>query len=71
MADDLPIDDQRSIPGGELEFSASRSGGPGGQHVNKTSSKVTLSWDVAGSAALTDETRRRDPGGAREQEAGE
>lgn len=38
----------------ELEFVASRSGGPGGQHVNKVNSKVILKWDVAGSNQLSD-----------------
>jgi ribosome-associated protein len=53
MEDDLPIRPDLVLPGHELRFSASRSGGPGGQHVNKTSSKVTLSWDLASSCALT------------------
>jgi ribosome-associated protein len=42
---------------GELTFTTSRSGGPGGQNVNKVSSKVTLKWDVAGSRILTDEQK--------------
>lgn len=37
----------------ELVFTASRSGGPGGQHVNKTSTRITLRFDVAGSASLS------------------
>ncbi len=63
MEDDLPIRPGLVLPGHELQFSASRSGGPGGQHVNKTSSKVTLSWDLEGSLALSprqkDLVRRR------------
>jgi ribosome-associated protein len=63
MEDDLPIRPGLVLPGHELQFSASRSGGPGGQHVNKTSSKVTLSWDLAGSEVLSprqkDLVRRR------------
>ena len=43
----------------ELTFTASRSGGPGGQHVNKTDSKVTLRFDVAHSPSLPDEVRAR------------
>jgi len=43
----------------ELTFKASRSGGKGGQHVNKVSSKVLLSWDVQQSAALTEEQKQR------------
>jgi ribosome-associated protein len=42
------------IPGGELEELASRSSGPGGQHVNKVSSRVTLRWNALASEALTD-----------------
>lgn len=42
----------------ELVFTTSRSGGPGGQNVNKVSSKVTLRWAVANSAVLTEEQRQ-------------
>ncbi|MDZ4716778.1 MAG: alternative ribosome rescue aminoacyl-tRNA hydrolase ArfB [Cytophagales bacterium] len=37
----------------ELVFSTSRSGGPGGQHVNKVETKVTLKFDIVRSRALT------------------
>ncbi|QQT26977.1 alternative ribosome rescue aminoacyl-tRNA hydrolase ArfB [Sphingobacterium spiritivorum] len=37
----------------ELVFKFSRSGGAGGQHVNKVSSKVLLQWDVAGSTVFS------------------
>ena len=47
------------IPESELEFVASRSGGPGGQNVNKVSSRVTLRFDLEGSNALTPEHRSR------------
>jgi ribosome-associated protein len=47
------------IPLAELEFRASRSGGPGGQHVNTSSTRVELSWDVAGSPSLTPAQRER------------
>jgi ribosome-associated protein len=47
------------IPETELEFSASRSGGPGGQNVNKVSSRITLRFDVDRSAALNEEQRAR------------
>jgi ribosome-associated protein len=47
------------IPENEIRITASRSGGPGGQNVNKVSSKVTLSFDVRGSAALSDEQKRK------------
>lgn len=41
----------------ELEYSFSRSGGPGGQHVNKVSTKVTLRWDLANSQLLEDDQK--------------
>ena len=43
----------------EFDFSFSRSGGPGGQNVNKVNSKVTLRWNVAKSAALPSDVRER------------
>jgi ribosome-associated protein len=47
------------IPLAEIELRASRSGGPGGQHANVTSSRVEAVFDVAGSRALSEEQRRR------------
>jgi ribosome-associated protein len=41
----------------EFKFSTSRSGGPGGQSVNKVNTKVTLRWDVKNSLAIDDEQR--------------
>jgi ribosome-associated protein len=46
-----------TIPRSELEFRTSRSSGAGGQHVNKTSSRVEISWNILRSVALTDEQR--------------
>jgi ribosome-associated protein len=48
-----------SIPLAEVRLRASRPSGPGGQHANVTASRVEASFDVAGSAALTDSQRRR------------
>lgn len=53
------VNEQVVIPRGELEFRASRAGGPGGQHVNKTSSRIELLWSPIRSAALSDEQRAR------------
>jgi ribosome-associated protein len=47
------------IPEHELEISASRSGGAGGQHVNKTSSRITVRWNIPQSNILTPEQRER------------
>ena len=47
------------IPENEIRITASRSSGPGGQNVNKVSSKVTLSFDVRGSAVLSEEQKRK------------
>jgi ribosome-associated protein len=49
----IPIIAGVAIPENEVSFTAARSGGPGGQNVNKVSSKVTLAFDVRGSSALT------------------
>ncbi len=45
------------IPDEEMVFTTSRSSGPGGQNVNKVSTRVTLLFDVDRSAALSDEQR--------------
>ena len=55
----LEISPALHLPLAELEFRASRSGGPGGQHVNTSSTRVELWWDVANSPALSEEQRRR------------
>ena len=47
------------IPRTELEFRTSRSSGAGGQHVNKTSSRVEISWNIASSKVLSEEQRER------------
>ena len=43
----------------ELQYKAIRSAGPGGQHVNKVSSKIVLTFDVASSQAITPEEKQR------------
>lgn len=57
--DDLEVNTRITIPGWELWFSASRSGGPGGQHANKVASRVTLSWSVDKSSVLESLERDR------------
>src|SRR5439155_3919752 len=47
------------IPAAELVFRFSRSGGPGGQNVNKRDTRAELVFDLSATAALTPEQRRR------------
>jgi ribosome-associated protein len=54
---DLEVSPALTIPESELGWRFSRSSGPGGQHVNTTDSRVELSWNVAGSGALSDSQR--------------
>jgi len=55
--DTLPINDKLSIPLAELSFRYSRSSGPGGQHAQKSSTRVELLFDVRSSPSLTEKQR--------------
>ncbi len=55
----LSITAKLSIPDRELQLRASRSAGPGGQHVNKVNTRVTLYFDIAGSPSLTAAQKQR------------
>lgn len=57
--DPLTVNANVAIPRAELSVRASRAGGPGGQHVNTSSTKVEVTWNVAASAALTDAAKGR------------
>jgi ribosome-associated protein len=46
-----------AIPFAELSFRASRSGGPGGQHVNTSSTRIELWWDARSSPSLREDQR--------------
>jgi ribosome-associated protein len=59
MDDPLVVNDELSVPLAEIEFRASRSSGPGGQHANVTASRIEAVFDVEASSALTDEQRSR------------
>ena len=57
MTGDLP-NPSILLPEDELEFRASRSGGPGGQHVNTSSTRVEARWNVERSRVISDPQRR-------------
>ena len=58
-ADAIPVTHTVAIPRSELVVRATRSGGPGGQHVNTSSTRIEITWDVMRTRALTDEERTR------------
>ena len=55
----LEVSEQVAIPRAELEYRATRAGGAGGQHVNTSSTRIELLWNVTRSGALDDERRAR------------
>ncbi|MCP4436335.1 MAG: aminoacyl-tRNA hydrolase [Actinomycetia bacterium] len=57
MPDDLPVRGALVIPGAELTERFMPSGGPGGQHANRSNTRVELRFDVAASAVLSDHQR--------------
>ena len=56
---ELYVDPTLTIPRSELDYRATRSGGPGGQHVNTSSTRIELLWDLPHSTALPDDIRPR------------
>ncbi|GAA2904610.1 aminoacyl-tRNA hydrolase [Actinoplanes cyaneus] len=59
VLEDVRVNDRLTIPAAELSWRFSRSGGPGGQGVNTTDSRVELSWDLLGSELLPVSLRER------------
>ena len=57
--DPLAVNDDVFIPRSELTFRATRSGGPGGQHVNTSSTRIELLWNARHSRAVRGDARRR------------
>ncbi|CAN5800494.1 alternative ribosome rescue aminoacyl-tRNA hydrolase ArfB [soil metagenome] len=55
----LRVTDELLIPLSELTYRATRAGGPGGQHVNTSSTRIELVFDVAASPSLSDAQRAR------------
>jgi ribosome-associated protein len=58
-SNDIRVTPELTISRQELEYRATRSGGPGGQHVNTSSTRIELTWDVANSPGLSDAQRER------------
>lgn len=55
----LMVSPALAIPRSELEYRATRAGGAGGQHVNTSSTRVELLWDLRASRVVTEEQRER------------
>ena len=53
----LEITPELLLPLTELDYRATRAGGPGGQHVNTSSTRIELWWDLGSSPALTEAQR--------------
>jgi ribosome-associated protein len=53
----LVVNESVAIPRSELDVRVSRSSGAGGQHVNKTSSRVEIFWNVLSSRAISEDQR--------------
>jgi ribosome-associated protein len=59
VEDDLVVTRSVRIPRSELQVTFSASGGPGGQHANRSNTRVDLRFDVESSAAFSDAQRAR------------
>ncbi len=57
--DSLAVNESVAIPRSELDVRVSRSSGAGGQHVNKTSSRVEIFWNIPSSRAVSEQERSR------------
>ncbi|MBK5189203.1 MAG: aminoacyl-tRNA hydrolase [Gemmatimonadaceae bacterium] len=57
MSDALEVTESVAIPRDELSIRASRAGGAGGQHVNTSSTRIELLWNIASTRAIPEELR--------------
>ena len=57
--DSIRVTRSVALPQGEIEFRYSRSSGPGGQHAQKSETRVEALFDVEASSAITDAQKRR------------
>jgi ribosome-associated protein len=57
--EDLRVSDALTIPANELVERFTTSGGPGGQHANRSATRVVLSFDIASSGVFDDAMRQR------------
>jgi ribosome-associated protein len=55
----LSVTPELSIPRAELQYRATRAGGAGGQHVNTSSTRIELLWDLPHSSVISEEQRER------------
>ena len=59
MADPLVVNERITIPSDELDVTYARSGGPGGQHVNTTDTRVRLRFLLSQNTGLPDDAKER------------
>ncbi len=59
MTEPLQINEVLTVPAADLQWSAARGSGPGGQNVNKVASKVELRFDLNGTTALSPAVKDR------------
>lgn len=59
VTDDLHVAPGLVLPAGELEWTFSTSGGPGGQHANRSQTRAELRFDLVASEAVPDELKSR------------
>jgi ribosome-associated protein len=59
MDDPVTVNERLKLPLAEIEFRASRSSGPGGQHANVTASRIEAVFDVEASPTLSEAQRTR------------